>query len=383
MPPSPECVILSVDRSRFGETYMPKYRAAVIGLGRIASTIDDEIDTYSGHNLPMSHLACYAAVSNTEVVGLADVIPERREAARKRWGIDAVYADFRHMLAETKPDIVSVCTSSSPRGDVIEEIARGGYGVKAVWAEKPISSSLEQADRAISACRDEGLPLAVNCLRRWHDVYRRALQIVQDGLIGEVLHIRAQGTAYISSNGSHLLTTLTMFTSDRAEWVVGEIEDDSALEIDNDFRGHGIIGFPNGVRASFRTVPSGPDEWAFDINCSRGMIRLSQDAHETELWTVAEPLTGQRKSGELARRVFPPPGRRHAAGVNLLHNLTSCIETGSDPNCTGEDAREALEIAIAVRESHRGGNTRVDLPLMQRNLRILSGHPSDVNFRDR
>jgi hypothetical protein len=50
----------------------------------------------------------------------------------------------------------------------------------------------------------------------------------------------------------------------------------------------------------------------------------------------------------------------------------NCIETGQDSRCTGEDAREALEIAIAVRESHRQGGGRVDLPLEDRSLGIVS-----------
>ena len=49
-----------------------------------------------------------------------------------------------------------------------------------------------------------------------------------------------------------------------------------------------------------------------------------------------------------------------------------CIETGKQPRCSGQDGRKALEIAIAMRESHRQGGRRVDLPLPDRSLRILS-----------
>ena len=38
---------------------MAKLKVAVIGLGRIASTIDDEIEKYDGNHLPYSHIACY------------------------------------------------------------------------------------------------------------------------------------------------------------------------------------------------------------------------------------------------------------------------------------------------------------------------------------
>ena len=48
------------------------------------------------------------------------------------------------------------------------------------------------------------------------------------------------------------------------------------------------------------------------------------------------------------------------------------METGSEPRCSAEDGRKALEIAIALRESHRQGGCRVDLPVADRSLRILS-----------
>ena len=40
---------------------------------------------------------------------------------------------------------------------------------------------------------------------------------------------------------------------------------------------------------------------------------------------------------------------------------------------TAEDAREALDIAIAIRESQRLGNVPVQLPVEDRSLRIISG----------
>ena len=49
---------------------MAKLKVAVIGLGRIASTIDDEIGKYQGHDLPYAHIACHMAVPEVEVVGM-------------------------------------------------------------------------------------------------------------------------------------------------------------------------------------------------------------------------------------------------------------------------------------------------------------------------
>ena len=52
--------------------------------------------------------------------------------------------------------------------------------------------------------------------------------------------------------------------------------------------------------------------------------------------------------------------------------MFKCLDSGAPPRCSGEDGRKALEIAIALRESHRQGGQRIDLPLSDRSLRILS-----------
>jgi len=75
---------------------------------------------------------------------------------------------------------------------------------------------------------------------------------------------------------------------------------------------------------------------------------------------------------EPIRRVFPRPQRIQSPGVRAIQDLIACLETGKEPNCSGEDGRAALEVAIALRESYRRGGTRVDLPLADRTPRILS-----------
>ncbi len=63
-----------------------RYRAALIGLGRIADTIDDEV-VGSGWLEPFSHMGSYMDVPEVQVVGAADKYREQREAFGSRWGV--------------------------------------------------------------------------------------------------------------------------------------------------------------------------------------------------------------------------------------------------------------------------------------------------------
>ena len=56
--------------------------------------------------------------------------------------------------------------------------------------------------------------------------------------------------------------------------------------------------------------------------------------------------------------------------VDAIEGVCKSLEAGEEQICPGEFGREALEIALALRESHRRGNVRVDLPLEDRSLRM-------------
>ena len=354
---------------------MARLKAAVIGLGRIASTIDEELSDFDGVEFPYGHIPCYMSMPEIEVVGMSDTWVEQREAAGAKWGFEALYADYRQMLEETRPDIVSVCTSAKPRGDILLEIANGGYGVRAIWAEKPITLSLAEADAAIDACKRANIALAINCTRRWQDDYLQVNALIDEGAIGDVVSVDSRSSCGLSHNGSHLITTLTMYVPERAVSVVGEAELDEANP-DNDFSGAGLIRFPGNVRGYVRAYDNGPNESSHDIVGTDGMIRIINDARSIQIWTAHEALEGHRQPRErysYVRRHFPPPVRRHSGGVNAVYDLIQCIESGDDPRCSGADAREALEIAIAIRASERRGNQPVDLPFADRSERIISG----------
>ena len=131
-----------------------RYRAALIGLGRIADTIDDEV-IGDGWLVPFSHMGSYMDVPEVQVVGAADLYAEQREAFGERWTIpDAhLYENYEEMLEREKPDIVSICTSAAPRAkiplDIVRLVREGRTSVKCIWVEKPMATSLEEADAMV------------------------------------------------------------------------------------------------------------------------------------------------------------------------------------------------------------------------------------------
>ena len=84
------------------------YRVGIIGLGRMGSTIDDE-----GHTeLPYSVAASAQASPKLDLVAGADLDADKCAAFKTRWGVEAVYEDYREMVEKEGLDLVAVCTAA-------------------------------------------------------------------------------------------------------------------------------------------------------------------------------------------------------------------------------------------------------------------------------
>lgn len=357
-------------------------RAAIIGLGRMGSTFDDENGPYNRWRYPHAHAACYREVDGVELVAGADAWESQRDTFGQRWGLDQthLYADYRQMIEQEKPDVVSICTSAGPRARILLDVAGIGSSIKGFWVEKPIAVSLAEADQMVDTCRRQKILLAMCASRCWDPIYVRMRDLIERGEIGDVLQVNGNWSCQLSSNGSHLLTLVSYLAGGphaSCRWVWGEVEEAEAAG-DGDLRGNGYLGFDNGVRAYVRSMACGGGDGMYEVIGTKGRLRAVNDGEEVEFWKLIAPTLPGRRRAEPARQMFPPPDRARTANALLLEDLLKGIETGKEPNCNGEAGRQALEIAIAMRESHRKG-TRIDLPLSDRSLAI---HSADAQHGD-
>jgi predicted dehydrogenase len=350
---------------------MKPYRAAVIGLGRMGSTFDDEMKAGGQIYLPYCHTPTYVASPHTELVAGVDPHEVQRQIYGERWDLDTehLYSDYREMLECEKPDIVSVCTTARGRAEIVETVARSG--VKAIWSEKPLAISLAEADSMVQVCADNSVAIAVNCARRYNPHYAMAHQLIDEGQIGDLLQITHYASCHLSHNGSHAIDTMCYYVDGGVDWVFGEMESDEEAAGDNDLAGNGYLAFEGGVRGYLRAMSTGSAvSWDLELIGTEGSIRLRQSGDECEL-TKTAPAAISGRPGP-ARIPFPSPTHMQGMGLTIMDDLVEAVSEGREPRCSGRDGLAALEIAMALRESHRRGGTRVDLPLQDRSLCIHS-----------
>ena len=87
-------------------------------------------------------------------------------------------------------------------------------GAKAIVTEKPMTNTLEEADRMVHACAEAGVPLCGGAAMADHPSFARAKQLVLDGAIGELLSIEAPAPSCQTQAWSY-------FVDDELAWAAG------------------------------------------------------------------------------------------------------------------------------------------------------------------
>ncbi len=157
---------------------MATYRVAVIGhTGR---------GNY-GHGLD----TVWLELPECEIVGVADPDENGRAQAAKRLKAPAAFADYRKMLDETKPQLVSIGPRwlDQHRDMVLAAVERGIH----VYMEKPFCRSPEEADQIVAACAKHDVKLAIAHQTRYSPKLQVIRDLIYDGALGELLEIRGRG----------------------------------------------------------------------------------------------------------------------------------------------------------------------------------------------
>jgi len=340
------------------------FRAGVIGCGSIGSTIEDRWRSGSMRmGFPAGHASVYVSHPRTHLVAGADTAEQQRRAFAERWQvpIDQMYASYLDMLDQENLAIVSVATPTMSHAEIGLECVR--RGVSGIHLEKPIASSLADADRLVTACAHAGVPLTVNHVRRGDVIYRKARQLIDEGAIGELHSMIAHFGGGLMWIGSHALDLLNYFNSDiPVQWISGALEDDQEL----DPGGSALILYENGVRAFVNGSARESMSFRVEVLGSAGRIVIGN--HELELWR----RNPSSEFFELLQHPFPLALPSISPMTLMLDELIAAIEHGTPLVSNGETATRALESIAGIYTSSRNGGSRIAPADLDRSMTIRS-----------
>lgn len=318
-------------------------RAAVVGCGFIGSEADGPL--VDGIH---SHAGAYTRSAGTTLVAVCDTDADKAGRCAVRWGA-APYQDYREMLAEQQPNVVSVCTPDETHFDVLKSVMSAA-SVRGVLAEKPLALSLGEAEEIEGLASKRAVTLAVNYTRRYAGSHRKLKEFIASGGIGEVQAVGGYYTKGIVHNGTHWF--------DLARFLVGDIKRvwgrDVLREGGPDPTLDALIEFENGAAGHLQACRAGAHTlFEMDLVGTRGRVQLIDSGHVFRTFEVADSL---RNPG---RRILIPveglSGGLEDALLNAVDDLAHAVETSGSPLCSAADAIDALKVALGARSSALSG----------------------------
>ncbi len=372
---------VGVHSARSAEAGAKKYRVAVIGhTGK---------GNY-GHGLDR----VWMEVPQTEIVAVADAEPKGLSAAVSRLDNPAGFADYRKMLDKVKPDLVAVAPRWLDQHCEMV-VAAAQSGARGIYLEKPMCPTMAEADRMVAACEKNNVKLAIAHQTRYSPRLPVVQKLIDSGGIGRVMEFRARGKEDRRGGGEDLwvlgthVLNLTNLFGGAPQWCFGRVtQEGKPVTPDDVFDGpegigplagdevHATYGLEGGKTAYFdsvRNMGTGHPRFGLWIYGSEGVIRLTT-GHLSRMYYLPDPFWSPGRSGKAWLPITsagvdkPEPltdGGLYAGNVLAVNDLLAAIEEDRNPQSSIYEARTAIEMIVAVFESHRTGGP-VTMPLKNR-----------------
>ena len=336
------------------------YRVGIIGCGKPHRT-----EGATGFGMSRAHATGYNASADAEIVALADVNSENAKAFQAEYGGKTLYTDYRAMLEQEKLDIVSISTWPHLHAEMV--VAAAEAGVKAIHCEKPMAPTYGEAQRMVQACEANGVQLTINHQRRFGAPFRRAKEMVKQGIIGDLLSVEAT-CDNLYDWGTHWFDMMFFYLDQTpVEWVIGQVDARGSHKVfDVLVEGQGLsrFRFHNGVTGQLVTG-YGAKGYLHRLIGSEGMIEVG--------YSPEVPLR-VRGAGDGAWRIVDVGEDIHGVPEYVARgvlDLIDALKTGREPELAGRRALQATELIFATYESSRRRG-HVDLPLTIEDSPFLS-----------
>lgn len=329
---------------------MNTYRIAAIGTGGI---------------FQLAHSPAWRKVGNAAIVALCDADERTLHSAAEPFANVETFADVDDLLAWGEFDVVDICT---PHGSHAEMASRALRAGKHVICEKPIALDVESAARVIQLAEENDRRLFVTHNRRFDRRWIEAKNQIVAGRIGEPVAAswrerswagfgadawrwQAENGAILADLGVHVIDLFAWLLDDRATSVFARTQSVRPEARESDAADFALLmatyGDNKQALMEFSWAhPTGnaPFYAALEVIGTEGKLRLS-DQDAAPMVALSDTIDVPRYSPMLS--AYPE------SFTDALSHFIDCIDTGSTPVVTAEDAAHALAVAHAAEKSAR------------------------------
>ena len=132
----------------------------------------------------------YLHSQDTELVAVSDTDIKRAGEKLERWGLRTVkiYTDYKKMIDHEDLDIVEILTPHHLHAAMTEYCARAG--VPGISVQKPLAHTILDCENMIQVCKKKNVKLKLYENFRFYPIYLKAKELLNSGIIGELLNFR-------------------------------------------------------------------------------------------------------------------------------------------------------------------------------------------------
>jgi len=300
------------------------------------------------------------AVPDARVVAVVDANAELAKKVVSDLGVDGCYSEVPAALERKDVDAVVIASPSRLHAPTIRAAAMAG---KHILCEKPIATTLEEADAALAAVESAGVCLQVGHMRRYDPAYADAKRRIENGEIGRPVIFKSIGRdrelppiSYFQAGGMLFLES-SIHDFDLARWLVSdeitEVQAFAGALITPELEKYGDVdcgvvnlrfsGGAIGNVESYRHAGYGYDVRT-EIVGSKGTLQVGYLEHTRETVLTA---------GGAAHDIVADYLTRFAdAYVLEVQDFIETVRKGREPRVTGRDGRNALAVSLAAQRSY-------------------------------
>ena len=344
-------------------------RYALIGCGRIAT----------------NHMK--AAVNNRlEISAVCDVVPEHMEVLLAKHELQndmsiLRYTDYRSMIQEVKPDLVSIATESGIHAEIA--LFCIDHGVHVI-IEKPMAMSISDANEIIRHSEEKHVKVSACHQNRFNIAVQEMRHALEAGRFGRLshgsIHVRwnrnqgyydqapwrgtwAQDGGALMNQCIHGIDLLRWTFGGEIEEVYGQTRQQFHDYLEAEDVGMAVVKFKNGaiatVEGTTNVYPKNLEETLY-IFGEKGTVKIGgTSTNNIDVWDFADESEADTKNKGLQEETSNVYGNGH---TSLFADMIDAIQNDRKPYVDAYAGRDALELVLAIYKSQKEGHA-VRLPL--------------------
>jgi predicted dehydrogenase len=317
--------------------------------------------------MSFAHLHAEAYIGNlrtmpdVEMIGIADDDWERGEDFANLFNV-RLFASYEALLAE-KPDGVLVCSENANHRPLVEMAAQAGVHV---LCEKPLATSVEDAEAMVYACHKAGVKLMTAFPMRFSTPLLEIKKLLDSDGLGKVYavngtnqgecpkHLRAwfvdkklAGGGALTDHIVHLADVLRWYLGNEVTEVYADTNhilyaEETAPEVETG--GMVMLTFANGTVATIDCSWSKPPYYptwgglAMDLIGEKGLVTVNAFKQVMTVYTHTRQRPAYAYWGSDANQA-------------MIDDFVAAIREDRAPGVTGEDGLRAVEIVAAAYQS--------------------------------